>query len=50
MQGQPVRAQPVASAGHAACVTIGNKAEGSASRSVLALAEAIAERLRKLRP
>jgi uncharacterized protein YecE (DUF72 family) len=40
-------AAATASAGHAAYVTIGNKAEGSAPRSVFALAEEIAARLRK---
>jgi len=40
-------AAATASAGHAAYVTIGNKAEGSAPWSVLALAEAAAEYTRK---
>jgi uncharacterized protein YecE (DUF72 family) len=40
-------AAATASAGHAAYITIGNKAEGSAPRSVFALAEEIAARLAK---
>lgn len=40
-------ASATASAGHPAIITIGNKAEGSAPRSVLALSEAIVERLRQ---
>jgi len=40
-------AAATASAGHPAIITIGNKAEGSAPRSVLALSEAIVERLRR---
>ena len=40
-------AAATASAGYPAYITIGNKAEGSAPRSALALTEAIIERLRK---
>lgn len=40
-------AAATASAGYPAYITIGNKAEGSAPRSVLALTEAIVERLRQ---
>lgn len=43
-------AAATASAGHAAYITIGNKAEGCAPRSVAALAEAVAARLASVGP